>query len=263
MFRRYNVYVDRYTKPGDVSTLIEFSRLDMTASVVRLFGGDVSDLLASTITHVIFNDDELGPEQGLIRLDEIKRTLQEYRLADPSVLDKKFVTAAWVTECVRAGRVLPERDFLPKSRGPPPPRPLSPVTLPNLPAADALAAATTASDSKRSSNTSSSKRSRPISPTSAPSDPANVFVPSTLALGHDSFTASSTGHGHRSTNGTTTRTLSTASAASTSSRTSVHSARAYHNDDDDGASSVASAATTVDTKRRRMEPATTSSSTRH
>jgi hypothetical protein len=76
MFRRYVVYVDRFTKPGDLSTAIEHSRLDMTASVVRLFGGEVSDLVSSTITHVIFNDDELGPEGGLIRLDEIKRTLQ-------------------------------------------------------------------------------------------------------------------------------------------------------------------------------------------
>ena len=110
-FRGFDVYLDQYHALGDPASLLPQSRLASFGAMLRLYGARVSSALHPGLTHVVIDD-----RRGCQRLDMILKrfALMRNDVNNSQMRAKHYVTPAWVVACLREGRVVKERDFLPQ-----------------------------------------------------------------------------------------------------------------------------------------------------
>ncbi|KPP67804.1 DNA ligase 4-like [Scleropages formosus] len=98
MFRPFRVYLDRCTEIGDPRSLICGTCLDIRALEFRFHGGTVVSELTEGVTHVI-----VAEETRLLDFRTLRR-----------LFAKKFkiVRESWVTDCIKAGHLLNDNEYL-------------------------------------------------------------------------------------------------------------------------------------------------------
>jgi len=118
MFHRCKVYVDIYTKAGNPATLIKHSPLVISASKVRMYGGQVYDEIRTGVTHIVIDDtkyNHLGGRKAHGELSFKKGALKALRVLRNlgSNVTPKFVTPKWVQDSVVLKSVQEEEKYAP------------------------------------------------------------------------------------------------------------------------------------------------------
>ncbi|CAB3987149.1 DNA ligase 4 [Paramuricea clavata] len=101
LFRQYRFYVDRFLEIGDPQTKIPSCTLDIQASELRYYGGQLSDTFDEDVSHVIMS------QRDLSRLPLIQQMSRD------RPRKAHVVTETWVSECIEAGTILKERNYGP------------------------------------------------------------------------------------------------------------------------------------------------------
>ncbi|XP_037325990.2 DNA ligase 4 isoform X2 [Pungitius pungitius] len=98
MFRPYRVYVDRYAEIGDPRTALATSCLEIRALEFRYHGGTVTESLEEGVSHVIITE-----ETRLLGLRTLRRCFRK---------KFKIVRDSWVTDSIKAGRLMNDAGYL-------------------------------------------------------------------------------------------------------------------------------------------------------
>ncbi|XP_051915152.1 DNA ligase 4 [Hippocampus zosterae] len=98
MFRPFRVYMDRYADADEPAGVISASVLDIRALEFRYHGGAVVEKLEEGVSHVV-----VTAESGLERLRGLRRGFRK---------KFKIVRDSWVTDSIRAGRLMNDDNYL-------------------------------------------------------------------------------------------------------------------------------------------------------
>ncbi|KAL6115478.1 lig4 [Pungitius sinensis] len=98
MFRPYRVYMDRYGEIGDPQTALAASCLEIRALEFRYHGGTVTESLEEGVSHVIITE-----ETRLLGLRTLRRCFRK---------KFKIVRDSWVTDSIKAGRLMNDAAYL-------------------------------------------------------------------------------------------------------------------------------------------------------
>jgi len=117
IFNRCVVYVDMYYTVGNPKSLIRHSLLVVIASKIRLYGGIVSNILTSEVTHVVVDDssyEDIDRKNIYGDLSYKVRTLEALKnlRIKGSATQPHFVSPEWVNQSIRLGVAQNERQYI-------------------------------------------------------------------------------------------------------------------------------------------------------
>ncbi|CAI8009872.1 DNA ligase 4 [Geodia barretti] len=101
LFRQCKVYLDRYSTVGKQETAIEACPLELTGLELQMYGAEVARDFDETVTHVVFDKDDLR------RIPELRRLERNH------AKKHHFVTMEWVRDSIECEFMKNERLYEP------------------------------------------------------------------------------------------------------------------------------------------------------
>ncbi|KAK9767959.1 DNA ligase (ATP) [Basidiobolus ranarum] len=102
LFRSCICYLDVLTSLNDVSSKMDHSSLTVTEYMLRFYGAEISTCLDSTVTHVLFSDEDPS------RIVEISKYITRFERIP------ELVTTSWVSDSITEKSRLPEQLYRPQ-----------------------------------------------------------------------------------------------------------------------------------------------------